>query len=122
MIDVVDLIAFAVMAIIIALLVALNIRLSFKLRKFYSENLQLSADKITLLLQLDKLAETRDIKSVEDTQGFIKFLSESRDWAFNYIEDVQTGISEYVLALDNGDPDRIAESLEKLVGMLPEKK
>ena len=120
MIDVVDLIAFAVMAIIIALLVALNIRLSFKLRKFYSENLQLSADKITLLLQLDKLAETRDIKSVEDTQGFIKFLSESRDWAFNYIEDVQTGISEYVLALDNGDPDRIAESLEKLVGMLPE--
>ena len=120
MIDVVDLIAFAVMAIIIALLVALNIRLSFKLRKFYSENLQLAADKITLLLQLDKLAETRDIKSVEDTQGFIKFLSESRDWAFNYIEDVQTGISEYVLALDNGDPDRIAESLEKLVGMLPE--
>ena len=122
MIDVVDLIAFAVMAIIIALLVALNIRLSFRLRKFYSENLQLAADKITLLLQLDKLAETRDIKSVEDTQGFIKFLSESRDWAFNYIEDVQTGISEYVLALDNGDPDRIAESLEKLVGMLPENK
>jgi len=30
------------------------------------------------------------------TQNFIKFLSESRDWAFKYIEDVQGGLKNFV--------------------------
>ena len=37
---------------------------------------------------------------VEDTdahtQSFIKFLSDSRDWAFQYIEDVQGGIKKFM--------------------------
>lgn len=30
------------------------------------------------------------------TQNFIKFLSDSRDWAFQYIEDVQVGIKKFM--------------------------
>lgn len=30
------------------------------------------------------------------TQNFIKFLSDSRDWAFQYIEDVQGGIKKFM--------------------------
>jgi biopolymer transport protein ExbB/TolQ len=30
------------------------------------------------------------------TQNFIKFLSDSRDWAFKYIEDVQVGIKKFM--------------------------
>ena len=29
------------------------------------------------------------------TQNFIKFLSDSRDWAYQYIEDVQGGIKKF---------------------------
>lgn len=29
-------------------------------------------------------------------ENFLKFLSDSRDWAFNYIEDVQSGLSKFV--------------------------
>ena len=29
-------------------------------------------------------------------EGFIKFLSDSRDWAFQYIEEVQTGLQKFV--------------------------
>lgn len=28
--------------------------------------------------------------------GFIKFLSDSRDWAFEYIESVQTGLKKFI--------------------------
>lgn len=30
------------------------------------------------------------------TQNFIKFLSDSRDWAYQYIEDVQGGIKKFM--------------------------
>ena len=30
------------------------------------------------------------------TQNFIKFLSDSRDWAYQYIEDVQSGIKKFM--------------------------
>ena len=29
-------------------------------------------------------------------ENFIKFLSDSRDWAYSYIEDVQTGLQKFV--------------------------
>jgi hypothetical protein len=35
-------------------------------------------------------------KDIEQTEGFVKFLSESRDWAFEYIETVQSGLNEFV--------------------------
>lgn len=35
-------------------------------------------------------------KDIEQTEGFVRFLSESRDWAFEYIETVQGGLNEFV--------------------------
>jgi hypothetical protein len=29
-------------------------------------------------------------------ENFIKFLSDSRDWAYEYIEDVQSGLKKFV--------------------------
>ena len=33
-------------------------------------------------------------------ENFIKFLSDSRDWAYQYIEDVQSGLNKFVDAVD----------------------
>lgn len=41
-------------------------------------------------------------KQVENTDGFIKFISESRDLAFSYIEEAQKGISKFV---NNAGPE-----------------
>jgi len=43
-------------------------------------------------VQAKNSAEGADIH----TQNFIKFLSDSRDWAFQYIEDVQVGIKKFM--------------------------
>ena len=45
-----------------------------------------------------KLAEqisNKESKRVEQTDGFLKFVSESRDWAFQYIENVQKVLKEF---------------------------
>lgn len=33
-------------------------------------------------------------------ENFIKFLSESRDWAYKYIEDVQDGLGTFIKSVD----------------------
>jgi len=33
-------------------------------------------------------------------ENFIKFLSDSRDWAYEYIEDVQSGLNKFVSSVD----------------------
>jgi hypothetical protein len=70
-------------------------------------------------------------------ENFLKFLSESRDWAFAYIEDVQSGIDKFVSEIEPeinyfkeyGDlasmsPNyysmkKIAEAYEELKTLLP---
>ena len=44
---------------------------------------------------LQDLLEEKDSNSIEQTDGFLKFVSESRDWAFSYIESVQEALSVF---------------------------
>jgi len=44
--------------------------------------------------------EVKDEESIHK-ENFIKFLSESRDWAYEYIENVQSELNKFV---DNVDP------------------
>lgn len=127
--DILTLIAATVASLIIAGLITSTIILAFKSRKYYNESVQLSMDKVILLVQLEKLTETRDVKNVEESQGFVKFLSESRDWAFTFIDDVQAAIEEYrkiadVIPLSKDMTVEQAENLsaayDKLVSFLPE--
>ena len=56
----------------------------------------------------------------EDTthkENFIKYLSDSRDWAFNYIETSQTTIKEVAEGLKNTEMKNYAD---KLFALLPE--
>jgi hypothetical protein len=52
--------------------------------------------------QLEKVYENyaKTKSSISDadvhTQNFIKFLSDSRDWAYQYIEDVQGGLKKFM--------------------------
>jgi hypothetical protein len=55
-----------------------------------------------------------------ETEGFIKFLSESRQWAFDYIEDVQKVISELDISLTEANEEKIIEAYEKLRIFLPQ--
>ncbi len=47
---------------------------------------------------LDKLAESLkelETKTIEESDGFLKFVSDSREWAFKYIEDIQAALEEF---------------------------
>ncbi len=89
--------------ILIALLSFLVIALSFILVKVRLDILKLAKNNLELnfenTMMLEKLVEQQDVIneiSFKKNDDFVTFLSESRDWAFSYIEDVQTSIAKFV--------------------------
>lgn len=88
----------------------------FRYRSLLKATVQVTLDKIVLQ---DHLAQ---LQTDAEPDGFIKFLSESREWAFTYIEDVQETIKNLKLAMEGGDEDEITIFYNQLIGYLPEGK
>ena len=93
-------VVFATLSVCFAMSYLLVLRQSVKLKrdisKLFIEN--------TLLQEYADL--TKSTKTKEDSdesihkENFIKFLSDSRDWAFSYIESVQKGLTKFVSDVD----------------------
>jgi hypothetical protein len=93
-------VVFATLTVCFALSYVLVLKQSIKLKKdiskLFIEN--------TLLQEYVDL--TKSTKTKEDSdesihkENFIKFLSDSRDWAFSYIESVQKGLTKFVSDVD----------------------
>ena len=116
-IDILDLAAFVVYIVSLFVLMAINIRQRRKFSTLSSEHLQLLLDKGALLEKI----ETLNLEySKEANDGFVKFLSQSRDWAFEYIEDAQDSIRNYQTALKGSDPVVAMEARQRMFDLLPE--
>ena len=57
--------------------------------------MQEMADRMLLQKKVEELYQDIENAKLEQTDGFLKFVSDSRDWAFQYIEEVQTALSEF---------------------------
>lgn len=106
------------MSIIVFALAVTTIMFRKKYNKMIGVVTQLVIDKEALLNKIDKIVLEN---SKEANEGFIKFLSDSREAAFTYIEDVQKSIQSYLDAINTGTEDEIATARMELFSHLPEK-
>ena len=90
--QVIEFIVFAVFVVLFFAIVFDDVRLRFMNYKLGKEIEQNSLNYLILSNKLEELVRDRDRQNIEGTDGFLKFLTESRDWAFQYIEDVQRTI------------------------------
>lgn len=91
----IDLIVYGILSLLVVVLLANSLRLHLKVRRISAKLLQDSLDKAIVINGLTKKLEELSSKDVEKTDGFLKFISESRDWAFQYIEDVQQALNTF---------------------------
>jgi hypothetical protein len=130
----------------IAIISLSTLCVSFAISYFLiSKKLTLMAQEYATLyidqIALEKAVESMNLDSITDQEvhkeNFIKFLSDSRDWAFAYIEDVQAELKQFVEEIEPeinyfkeyGDltsmqPNyysmkKIAEAYDKLIKVLP---
>lgn len=93
--------------------------LMVKNRKLTKVSVQSQIDNFILLSELDKMVQEKDNKAIEQSDGFLKFVSESRDWAFEYIEDIQQALMAYDIAVGLDDAKILNEAYQKLISFLP---
>ena len=98
----------------------------------------LANDLLESYIEKTKSSSTPNDEDIHQ-ENFIKFLSDSRDWAFDYIEDVQNGLEKFVnnvdadisyfdqysIVLGNNEPHtkalkNISSSYKELKKLLPE--
>lgn len=95
-----------------------SVYLRIKNKKLLNQYLQSVIDKNIVTSKLSEIMDKQDNRSVEETEGFLKFVSQSRDWAFQYIEDVQKSIIAVKHDWDNNN--QMEESIERLFEFLPD--
>jgi hypothetical protein len=66
--------------------------------KFVLMRNEMSELTLRLALTEQKIINQSEIKDspLEANEGFLRFISQSRDWAFQYIEEAQTAINNFV--------------------------
>lgn len=87
-------------------------------KKLIFDNAQLLLDKAELIKKFTEISNAN--ASVEQTDGFLKFVSESRDWAFEYIEGIQKALKKYDEALSLDDVAKRNEAYIALLKFLPD--
>jgi hypothetical protein len=87
-----DILALVILTMLIVVLSIYNIKLQMRNRKLV---VQLAQEVLNKKIIGDKLNEElakQDSQALEQSEGFLKFISQSRDWAFDYIEQVQAAL------------------------------
>ena len=130
-----ELIIFTAFIALLFTVTTLAIRLKYINLKLQKDVKQGLVDEFILMGELDKMSKNTETKKIEETEGFLKFVSDSRDWAFQYIERVQIAIKQFQdvfhpIAVeyykDKDKPisqeefGRLFEAYKKLVGELPD--
>jgi hypothetical protein len=95
-------------------------------------------EKSIIVEKLEEAIKENELKNIEGSDGFLKFVSDSREWAFKYIEDVQEAFAKFdnLIAPDLDYADRyglidmdtpskhalarINKAYKELKGMLPQ--
>jgi hypothetical protein len=92
-----------------------DIRLRLDKKRLIDSIVQLSLD---LTLTRKSLQDAK--VSPTELDGFVKFLSDSRSSAYDYIESVQAAIERYLVAIENKNEDEIITARLELFSYLPE--
>jgi len=93
--EVLELVVFIVFIIVFFFLIYDDLRIRLKVKGLQKDVVQGFLDQMALSNKLEEALKNNDEQKIEQTEGFLKFVSESRDWAFQYIEGVQIAIKNF---------------------------
>ena len=96
----IEFIAFILFILSFFILLVNNIRLYIRVTSLSKELLQAQIDKTVLAEKLFESSARNLLKKETDSDAFLKFVSDSRDWAYQYIEDVQESLNKFITDIE----------------------
>lgn len=133
----IEFIAFSVVIFLFFMLLVRYIRLSLKLTATTLELIKAHVDKSLIADKLSELAQEPKDKEDPAAEAFLKFISDSRDWAYQYIDEVQLALDKFITDIEpeilyfdeygdlmSAEPNynsmkKISESVKELKKLLP---
>ena len=64
------------------------------------KNRAILANTLRLLVMQDSINSESKTDKQQADEAFLKFVSDSRDWAYQYIDDVQEGLNKFVTDIE----------------------
>jgi hypothetical protein len=138
--DIFNIIVYALLTTLIAYLGFVNLSLRRKFHNAVADKIQAQINKDILASEYSRAVQELENKKLEKSDDFIKFLSDSRNVAFDYIENVQENLAKFDKQItkilkwnetygsttgDNPHSNKIKEisvAYKKLKDLLPENK
>jgi len=96
----IEFIAFSLFIILFFMLVFKNVQLKIKLSSTTLELLKAHIDKTIISEKLVELSEEKNRLTDTSSEAFLKFISDSRDWAYQYIDDVQVSLNKFITDIE----------------------
>jgi uncharacterized protein YwgA len=92
----IEFIAFSIVIFLFFMLLVRYVRLSLKLTATTLELIKAHVDKNLITDKLSELAQEPKDKADPAAEAFLKFISDSRDWAYQYIDEVQQSLDKFI--------------------------
>jgi hypothetical protein len=96
----IELISFAFFIFLFFALIINNIRFKLKTVSMSKELIQSHIDKTILAEKLFEASARNLLKKETESDAFLKFVSDSRDWAYQYIDDVQESLNKFIIDIE----------------------
>ena len=64
------------------------------------KNRVILANTLNLLLMQQSMSEETKTDQEQSNEAFLKFVSDSRDWAYQYIDDVQESLNKFITDIE----------------------
>jgi adenylate kinase family enzyme len=126
MINLFELLSFIFVLVIIFGLLFLYLSTFFNYKKVFNRMVQAEYDREYYKLKLTEYVSRSSSKRIEGTEGFVRFISDSREQAFKYIEDVQQALVELKdyfdktgLNMNVGQAEEMSRRIENALSFLP---
>lgn len=93
--NLINIISFSLLLLSTLAFIYFILKITVQKKKLLGMYIQSEIDKHVLVQQLEQLSKELSTRELSETDGFVKFISQSRDWAFEYIEEVQKALAEF---------------------------
>lgn len=123
----IDLVIMVALTVLAVLAVVDDIRQRIKLNTVIASLSQQIIDNLAIQKALQDEQASHEQTKLQNTDGFVKFLSDSREQAFDYIEKMQDELTVLITDLEQLSPDigefqskKISAAVREIKSMLPQ--
>lgn len=89
-----------IQSILLVILSMISTTLAFLLYDQRKKNLEILAQTLDFFMTYESQQKNEKTEQEQANEDFLKFISDSRDWAYTYIDEVQASLNKFIIDIE----------------------